>query len=176
MGGGEPSSKQDVLISGSNIKTINGESILGEGNINVNTNIIDIIYPVGSIYISVSEINPEILFGFGKWEQIKDVFLLGAGNTYTGGEIGGESSHTLTIDEIPTHTHEFERSIDDGANWRTALLGRTGTSWSKDYYFSGGDTLKAHSEWNIRIAETGGGTAHNNMPPYLAVYMWKRIL
>lgn len=136
--------------------------------------VLNAVYPVGAIYVSTVSTDPSTLFGFGTWERIKDTFLLAAGDVHSGGESGGEETHLLTKDEMPSHTHKFERSLDDGATWREVLAGRTGSSWTKDYYFGGGDTLKAHAEWNIRIAETGGGTAHNNMPPYLTVYMWKR--
>lgn len=60
----------------------------------------DLIYPVGSVYISVNNTNPAVLFG-GTWVQIKDRFLLGAGTTYSNGTTGGEASHTLTTGELP---------------------------------------------------------------------------
>ena len=53
----------------------------------------DKIYPVGSIYISAASTSPATLFG-GTWEQIKDTFLLAAGDTYTAGETVGEAEHT----------------------------------------------------------------------------------
>jgi hypothetical protein len=62
------------------------------------------MYPVGSIYMSVSSTSPATLFG-GTWEQIQDTFLLAAGTTYTAGTTGGSSSHILTTDELPSHTH-----------------------------------------------------------------------
>ena len=49
--------------------------------------LIDAIYPVGSIYMSVNNVNPSVLFG-GTWEQIKDTFLLSAGDTYNAGSKG----------------------------------------------------------------------------------------
>lgn len=113
------------------------------------------IYPVGSIYMSANSTSPATLFG-GTWEQIQDTFLLSAGSTYTAGDTGGEATHTLTVDEIPSHTHTyFEIDINAGqgrqANWGNDIYGRTTNTGS-----------------------TGGGQAHNNMPPYLVVYMWKR--
>lgn len=137
------------------------------------TNILLAIYPVGAIYLSVNDTSPASLFG-GTWERIEDTFLLGAGATYTAGSTGGEATHTLTIDEMPAHNHGLERSIDDGQTWREALPGTDGY-YDKDYYFSGGQKLMPHTDWNIRIAYTGGDQAHNNMPPYLTVYMWKRV-
>jgi hypothetical protein len=72
---------------------------------------LDQIYPVGSIYMSVTNTNPQLLFG-GSWEQIKDTFLLAAGETHTAGSIGGEAEHKLTIDEMPSHAHRLKTDID----------------------------------------------------------------
>lgn len=90
-----------------------------------NSDIVNLIYPVGSIYMSVANASPATLFG-GTWAQLKDRFLLGAGDTYTAGDTGGAasvsytpagtnsggavSSHTLTTDEIPSHNHTFTGS------------------------------------------------------------------
>lgn len=63
--------------------------------------ILQAVYPVGSIYITTSSVSPSVLFGFGTWEQIEDVFLLGAGSTYTAGGTGGEANVTLTQEQTP---------------------------------------------------------------------------
>ena len=83
------------------------------------------IYPVGSIYISVNSTSPASLFG-GTWEQLKDRFLLSAGNTYTAGSTGGEANHTLTVDEMPSHSH----STDKNAGWPST---EAGSGWSINY-------------------------------------------
>ncbi|MGN0776751.1 MAG: phage baseplate protein [Candidatus Ventricola sp.] len=114
------------------------------------------IYPVGAIYISTVSTSPATLFG-GTWERIQDRFLLGAGSTYSAGSTGGEATHTLTIDETPKHYHEFPYLYQD-----------LGTGWSSSGTNQIMDSTGATSE-------VGGGKAHNNMPPYLAVYMWKRV-
>lgn len=114
-------------------------------------------YPVGAIYLSAVSTSPASLFG-GTWEQLKDRFLLGAGNTYSAGSTGGEAEHTLTTSEMPSHQHE----------------------WQYHYTASGGSTQYS-TNWTSQrattgyTAHTGGGAAHNNMPPYLSVYMWKRV-
>lgn len=59
-------------------------------------------YPIGSIYMSVMQVDPAKIFG-GTWEQIEDVFLLGCGSRYKNGTIGGEASHALSLEEIPSH-------------------------------------------------------------------------
>lgn len=114
-------------------------------------------YPVGSIYISTVSTSPASLFG-GTWEQLKDRFLLGAGDTYSAGSTGGEAAHTLTISEMPSHQHDWQSHY-------TAKGGTTqySTNWTSQAATTGNTT------------HTGGGEAHNNMPPYLAVYMWKRV-
>lgn len=125
-------------------------------------------YPVGHIYISVNETNPSSLFG-GTWEQIKDTFLLSAGDTYKAGETGGEAKHTLTVEEMPSHKHAypFTNSLlgvgASSANKETNSLTGNGGSWSN--IRASGNTMQ----------NTGGSEAHNNMPPYLVVYMWKRV-
>lgn len=114
------------------------------------------LYGVGSIYMSTNYISPAMLFG-GTWEEIKDRFLLAAGDSYSAGATGGEVNHTLTINEMPTHTHEYYRMKSGGTTWWVA--GSSGTIFDQEYTITN---------------SSGGGQAHNNMPPYLAVYIWKR--
>lgn len=123
----------------------------------------DLIYPIGAIYLSVSATNPAILFG-GKWEQIKDRFLLAAGDTYSNGSIGGEANHILTIEEMPSHKHQIKTNNDDWNN--SAGGGNYGTTH---------DGANSWYNTNWYTENSGGNAAHNNMPPYLTVYMWKRV-
>ena len=116
-------------------------------------------YPVGSIYLSVTDANPASLFG-GTWERIGGRFLLGADSTYAAGSTGGEAEHTLTVDEMPRHNHEIDNLNASG----NATPYMTVQAQAKTGY--GG---------NVQTMFAGGGKAHNNMPPYLAVYMWKRV-
>lgn len=115
-------------------------------------------YPVGAIYLSVTDANPASLFG-GTWERIGGRFLLGADSTYAAGSTGGESAHTLTVDEMPRHNHEIDNLNSSG----NATPFMTVQAQEKKGY--GG---------NVQTMYAGGGKAHNNLPPYLAVYMWKR--
>ena len=130
-------------------------------------NIIETVYPVGSIYLSVNDINPNILFGFGVWEQIQDKFLLGAGTQFPAGIEGGEVEHTLTELEMPAHDHEFDRH----QLWRNETIPPS-TSTQGEGYGVSNKTLPIYTDSTIA---TGAGESHNNMPPYLAVYIWKRI-
>lgn len=125
-------------------------------------NILEVAYPVGAIYLSVNNTNPSSLFGFGTWERIEDRFLLGASSAYVAGTTGGETSHILTVDEMPSHSHTFLRHQFDRND------GDNGT----DVYGANNKTLP---QVNATTDAAGGGQAHNNMPPYLVVYMWKRV-
>ena len=137
---------------------------------------LDMIYPVGSIYMSVNSTNPSTLFG-GTWEQIKDRFLLSCGNTYANGTTGGEATHKLTEDEIPTHTHSERFSNGAYATWEgyssaSQQGSRTVTGVEiPTYTYSSG---KSGTYTYLTTGYVGGDQPHNNMPPYLAVYMWKR--
>lgn len=130
------------------------------------------IYPVGSIYLSTVSANPGTLFG-GSWEAINNVFLLAAGPKYAAGSTGGEENVTLTTDQMPAHSHDFIRS---GTSTPTGkmTLGISGEYGGGNY---GGftETIKALASAVVNIENTGGGLHHNNMPPYLAVYTWKRV-
>ena len=102
--------------------TNNNFELDSNGNLSVNsitTNSINsqaitsAVYPVGSIYLSINSTNPSTLFG-GTWEQIKDKFLLACGDTYTNGSTGGEATHTLTTNEIPSHSHTASTNSTGG--------------------------------------------------------------
>ena len=123
----------------------------------------DIVYPVGAIYMSVSEISPAILFG-GTWEQIQNRFLLAAGSSYTAGDTGGEATHTLTKNEMPTHSHEIYSGYGD-------VVSNVSDAYR---YQTWGSSDRGWKTGNLGTSNIGGGAAHNNMPPYLVVYMWKR--
>ncbi len=134
------------------------------GSDNLRSTIRDWFYPIGSIYMSVNNVNPGSIFG-GTWEQIKDKFLLASGDTYSLGSTGGEATHTLTIDEIPSHTH----TVDDGWTWNVAPGFSGGTHQIEQKTSTqSGDANSSGDTWR------GGSQAHNNMPPYLTVNVWKR--
>lgn len=120
-------------------------------------------YPVGSVYQTTNaSFNPNNSWG-GTWVLMKDTFLVGAGNLYAVGATGGEVTHTLTVNEMPSHNN----NINDDISVRNVAL----------------DTSKgmASSVWAINVSNgtstkfnQGGGLAHNNMPPYQAVNIWCR--
>lgn len=180
---------------------------------------LDASYPVGAIYLSVNSTSPGTLFG-GTWEQIQDKFLLSAGSTYTAGSTGGEATHTLTSNEMPSHNHSYDKSSTSTGdtslttaqipshnhqiwscnNWSGNVLGANHNNkvagvgfvenrgYNETWYNtkSGGQQIiqntggsESHNHTislsSTNSGSTGGGQAHNNMPPYLTVYMWKRI-
>ena len=140
-------------------------SALNVANSKVGTSdLLDLVYPVGSIYLSVNSTTPATLFG-GTWEQVKDTFLLGSGDSYTLGNTGGEATHKLTVDEIPSHTHSA------GSNSGGFFAHATGGI----NYDAGFINTNGEMGWYRQPANTGGGQAHNNMPPYLVVSIWKRV-
>ena len=130
------------------------------------------IYPVGSIYISANSTSPAELFG-GTWEQIKDRFLLAAGDAYMAGSMGGEAQHTLTKDEMPSHRHSSNSYLDGYAN--SGIIGKDQFCTWVNYGTHDNNEPKFGESGAIRTSWVGGSKPHNNMPPYIAVYMWKRV-
>ena len=166
--------------------------------------LIDLIYPVGAIYMSVVATNPSLLFG-GTWEQIQGRFLIAADDTYAAGSAGGSASHTLSEKEMPAHTHSvngltisntttrfpvhstegsFQVYADqtiDGTNkrWVNATLVESFYSGPK---VADGDELTGYQTYELKhshnvggaVGSSGNNAAFSTMPPYIAVYMWKR--
>ena len=126
--------------------------------------IIDIVYPVGSIYMSVNAADPSKLFSGTAWEKLEGRFLLGSSSTYANGATGGEATHALTIDEMPEHRHSIAYP-NAGGPYGDANIS----------YPESSGTEKTWLAEMCKTQSAGGSAAHNNMPPYLVVNMWKRI-
>ena len=131
---------------------------------------LDTVYPVGSVYISVNSTSPASLFG-GTWELIQNKFLLGTDDLVNIGNTGGEATHILTTQEMPSHEHRVI-VIPEGSssNYAIAIDGR-GEAGSTNPIISWTTTVDRNNVW---AQATGGGQAHNNMPPYIKVAIWKR--
>lgn len=117
--------------------------------------LLDFIYPVGSIYLSYSHVSPATLFG-GTWVRMENAFLWAVGADGTIGQTGGEKTHTLTVNELPAHSH--------GSVYSQHASGTKDKAW----YTTAGTSVA------YGAVSTGGGAAHNNMPPYIQVSAWRR--
>ena len=128
------------------------------------------IYPIGSIYISTnSNFNPNTIWG-GTWRKTaKGRCLIGANDTYPLGSTGGEETHYLTVNEMPSHDHSLSDWAmswkQNGAQGEVNLgVSATAEAWNNNRGYFKSQTSKP----------SGGGQPHNNMQPYLAVYIWER--
>ena len=124
-------------------------------------------WPIGSIYMSVSSTSPASLFG-GTWERISDCFLLGASSSFPAGATGGEFTHKLKQSELPN----YSLSVTNGSNVIRSKTGNTADAYVQTQ--SSGWGIPNWESKTVTVASGGSGEAHNNMPPYLAVNMWKR--
>lgn len=118
-------------------------------------NALSVFYPVGAYYLSNSSSSPSNLFG-GTWQSVTSRFLYCSSSITT----GGENSHTLTVNEMPSHSHvQSTPFIQDNVG---SHVGHT-TAW-----FNYSNTNKPSTE------STGGGASHNNMPQYRTCFAWYR--
>ena len=139
-------------------------------------------YPVGVIYQSTGSTSPASLFG-GDWERLYDKFLVGAGNTYGVGTTGGEASHMLTNPELPTHHHYFANTSYTLGNGGTGYEGNMNLviGGYEDYIvcFYNGPLGRPNAAFVAATQQdhtlgAGDNVAHNNLPPYYAVNIWRR--
>ena len=176
-------------------------SLDSDGNLTVNSitavvnNLnIDTIYPVGSIYMNINDVNPDTLFKGTKWEKIQGRFLLGSSTKFKIGQTGGAETVTLTTSQIPAHTHGSKtlvgrirgRAMTNGGNIIDAdgNYGITSTDFDGGAEWSWGvqgvnnvdqPTDVVNIDATHEHASVGENKSHNNMPPYLVVNIWKRI-
>lgn len=144
----------------------------------------DKIYPVGSIYTSTNNVNPSALFG-GTWIQFgAGRVLMGAGDSsYPAGSTGGEAAHQLTENEMPSHKHSInnpprkiagvynpqDHHVADSVSVQYGYVEGQGTQWrgtDRYYWYRWQESGQTNP--------VGGSVAHNNLQPYIVVYMWKR--
>lgn len=148
--------------------------------------LISAVYPVGAYYWSGSPTDPGSFIG-GMWEQITGKFLLASDDvlengviktagTYHVGATGGEATHTLTIAEMPQHSHatgcnNANYNFNKVYKLEGAISGATGSlagGYSEDTYIENGTNY-------VQTSPTGNSQPHNNLPPYIVGYLWKRI-
>ena len=128
--------------------------------------LVDIFHPVGEYYISSNPTNPAELFG-GTWEEVHGRFLFAEDDAHPAGSTGGEESHILTEPEIAAHKHAMAYGPESSASSTGFAYGIAAGSATNS---AGGRGYAS----NLGTFSAGGGQPHNNMPPYLAVYTWKR--
>lgn len=126
---------------------------------------LELAYPIGKEYVTQEDINPATILGFGTWERLKGKVLVGLNeeDEYFNeiGKEGGETTHTLTVDEMPSHTHTYTKTNVT----LKAEFDRTFTSYGAD----------SATQSNVSTSSTGGGTEFNITQPYKVVgYMWIR--
>ena len=132
-------------------------------------------FPVGTILMTTTNTNPSTYIG-GTWTALKNVFLFAASTGHPAGETGGSETVALKTAQLPAHRHctismtKAESGISPDYQHAVARYDRT-TSWDDTHYQLNGNSNDANGGLT---SSTGSGEAHNNMPPYLAVYTWKR--
>ena len=130
------------------------------------TDLFNMIYPVGSIYMSVNSVNPSVLFGFGVWEKIEDKFLLGSGATYENGATGG-SADAVVVSHNHTYSRKYTLTTDGNGVDRISTAGQTGTKVP--------NLLQSNEGiYRNKMQNSGEDGTGKNMPPYIAVNIWKR--
>ena len=125
--------------------------------------ILDKSHPIGTYYWSQKNTNPSTLFG-GSWEQIRGRFLFAEDNSHVVGTSGGEEFHTLTSNEIPSHNHGLPKPVCAYKNVPDIQI--AGGGGSKKLYENDGNVANTNN--------VGGGKPHNNMPPYISAFCWRR--
>lgn len=180
----------DTNLYRSAANTLKTDDTFDAAGLNIaGTNVLAKVYPVGAIYLSTVNTSPATLFGFGTWTQITDTFLMAAGTTYAAASTGGAASVTLTEAQLPSHTHTFSATTDtQGTHTHSIGRDKTGATGSIEYInhstgtsgagqiYSGQLTSDGAHTHNVSgtTAATGSGTAVPTLPPYVAVYVWKR--
>ena len=135
--------------------------------------IIELEHGIGSVYFTLNAADdPNNKWNWMTWELVTDKFLLGAGNLYEGGTEGGEAEVTLTDPaQNAPHAHDVFPYIQTGGssyglNQELLIANASGTILT---------TSDSGAIYMGRARTSGGGAAHNNMPPYLSIFMWTRV-
>lgn len=133
-------------------------------------------HPVGSLYISENATSPAELYG-GTWERVEGKFIMGASDTYPARSTGGEAAHVLTINEAPNHVHYVGGY--GNPDWQFKINGNIGSEMTANaYVLINNISIKNESITDngfLGTSNVGGDEPHNNLPPYIAVYIWVRV-
>ena len=128
-------------------------------------------FPVGAYYISEGTKTPAAMFG-GKWELVENRFLYGAASSSDLKTQGGEAEHSITVEELPSHMHEGGFGLS--GSQQIMAVDNFGTTSNGMGVKTNTDNKSATYRSNVWTGHTGGGKAHNNLPPYRKVYIWRR--
>lgn len=125
-------------------------------------------HPIGSIYQSIDNTDPSILFG-GTWERIEGRFIMGASDTYPAGSTGGEAAVALTEENNGPHTHIFEKLVTGASDTNPE-----GNTVQRGHGTNGSNNVLRYPD-NFQLSTSGEGQPHNNIPPYYSMYIWRRV-
>lgn len=154
-----------------------GGQFYGDGSIY--SNFLLAAHPVGSIYQTISPENPSVTFGGGTWERIEGRFIMGASDTYPAGSTGGEAEHTLTESELPNLQGSIIAHKTENDNYASMWQAANGVFKNSTKWSGFTDPHKAEYPTPASIKDitfnAGGDQPHNNLPPYIAVYIWRRV-
>lgn len=133
-------------------------------------NLLDIIYPVGSVYINCNSASPSSIVG-GTWTQIKGAVLAACGaNSFAANAYGGKLA--MTAQQMPTHTHGIKVNVNGTTHPEYAnVLTAAGYSWTNHYQGLDAGQV-SYPEWSSMPDLTGGG--QNFLPYHYGFYVWKR--
>ena len=124
-------------------------------------------FPIG--FGGFFQTDPNSIYAGTTWEQKKDVFILAAGTAYPAGSTGGEAQHTLTVDEMPRHKHDFSEYF---YGYPKAEYREVSNAFITPMYDKSDPSHKP--EETSYTNDSGGSYPHNNMPPYFAMPFWIR--
>ena len=167
IGANSASTVAATAITGTTLTTTSHINTTG-GEVQINgTDIFDLIYPIGSIYINANtSANPSTYLGIGTWSRYGEGKVIVSQNSSesefdTLNETGGAKTHTLTTSEMPSHTH--------GGIYPSGSSGTFSQAFDVDHPQTGADLGSEKF-----TTSTGGGSAHNNLQPYIVAYVWQR--
>lgn len=170
---------QDAIIelesspAGGGVLSVNGKTPDDAGDVDLTAaDVGAVAVDQIKVWISPDPTSPASIFG-GTWTQIKDRFILAAGDTYAAGSTGGEAAHTLTIPELAAHSgHLYANNLNTGGATGIYLPQEALKSYGSETH---GWHIQNGNEAMVAGHSEGGQQPHNNMPPYLSLYIWMRV-
>ena len=149
------------------------------GNTLVDPTFYEYVHTVGAVIFSFNDsFSPSALWG-GSWSRVTNRFLIGSGGTYSTGVTGGETSVTLTVDQMPNHNHTRQDLVYDQSYSESQLLSARTVYWtfgSQCNIAYDQQTMEHVAMFNGgSTGYAGNGASHNNMPPYIGCNIWRKI-